>query len=344
MMMVEAFDAGARGKSTYDYGALLRRQQRRRHHGDGRRRPQLARGDHVVDRQRDPRLDVGRRARRWRDRLIADIKALDTTRPIVIGSDKYRSAARRRLAGRPDPRPSSTASASTTTPPRRSTRCTPRYPHLFLFESESSSETSTRGIYQDPERSTPARTTRPASAATSSYDNNLASWTMSGEYGLKKDRDRKCFLGRVPVVGHRLHRRADAVRRVPGEGVVLRRGRHGRLPQGHVLPLPSQWTSEPMVHLLPMNWTDHEPGEDGRGVGVRERRHGRAVPQRQVARRAAVRHQDDRRRRGRTWRRPRRPATTRPSPPARTRAATPARTAARASCTSPGRCRSRPAS
>ena len=35
----------------------------------------------------------------------------------------------------------------------------------------------------------------PGKRATSSYDNNLASWTMSGEYELKKDRDRQFWTG-----------------------------------------------------------------------------------------------------------------------------------------------------
>ena len=42
-----------------------------------------------------------------------------------------------------------------------------------------------------PEQLNTGENFTPGRRATSSYDNNLASWTMSGEYGLKKDRDRR---------------------------------------------------------------------------------------------------------------------------------------------------------
>ena len=102
---------------------------------------------------------------------------------------------RARLAAGPDPAHARRPRASTTTPPRRWTPCTP---------ATRTCSSSSRSRPRRPRRaastrsrssSTPARTTPRASAATSSYDNNLASWTMSGEYGLKKDRDRKWFAG-----------------------------------------------------------------------------------------------------------------------------------------------------
>ena len=237
-------------RCRYDYGRFFDANSDARHHRDGQRGQELAGGvlwsigNEIPDSTRRPAASPIAK------RLVADIKARST--PRARSSSARTSTAACPATGsprRPDPRPCSTASASTTTPPPRSTRCTPRYPDKFLFESESSSETSTRGVYQDPDQLNTGENYTPGKRATSSYDNNLASWTMSGEYGLKKDRDRKYFAGRVPVVGHRLHRRADAVRRVPGQGVVLRRGRHRRLPEGHVLPVPqpvdraSRWST-----------------------------------------------------------------------------------------------------
>ena len=58
-----------------------------------------------------------------------------------------------------------------------------------------SSETSTRGYYQDPQLLNTGENYTPGKCSTSSYDNNLASWTMSGEYELKKDRDRLFWQG-----------------------------------------------------------------------------------------------------------------------------------------------------
>jgi beta-galactosidase len=89
---------------------------------------------------------------------------------------------------------------------------------------------------------------------------------------------------RILVVGHRLHRRADAVQPVPGQVGVLRRRGHGGIPQGPVLRVP-----EPVDH-----GTDGSPrsdeldrpraGRDGHGLGVLQRGQRRAVRQRQIPR------------------------------------------------------------
>ena len=148
----------------------------------------------VVDRQRDPRLDVGHAGLPIAKRLVADIKAIDTTRPIVIGSDKYRSvpnpgSGADQILGQLDGLGLNYNTAASVDALHA------KYPNTFLFESESSSETSTRGVYQDPDQLNTGENYTPGKRGTSSYDNNLASWTMSGEYGLKKDRDRKYFQG-----------------------------------------------------------------------------------------------------------------------------------------------------
>jgi beta-galactosidase len=95
--------------------------------------------------------------------LVGDIKAIDTTRPIVIGSDKYRSVPNTGsgadlILGQLDGLGLNYNTAASVDALHA------KYPNTFLFESESSSETSTRGVYQDPTSSTPARTTRRASA------------------------------------------------------------------------------------------------------------------------------------------------------------------------------------
>ena len=70
-----------------------------------------------------------------------------------------------------------------------------KYPNKFFFESESSSETSTRGYYQDPNLLNTGQNFTPGQEELSSYDNNLDDWTLSGDYSLKKDRDRQFFAG-----------------------------------------------------------------------------------------------------------------------------------------------------
>ena len=196
-------------------------------------------------------------------RLIADIKSIDTTRPVVAGSDRYRSVpapgsvAEQMLLQARRPRPQLRHR------PRRSTGCTPSTRTKFFFESESSSETSTRGYYQDPnllntgQNFTPGQDgTRPRMTTTST------TWTMSNEYSLKKDRDRQFFAGQFMWSGFDYIGEPTPYTRVPGEDVVLRRDRHGRLPEGRLLPVQvpverrARWSTS-----LPMNWTDYKPGQ-----------------------------------------------------------------------------------
>jgi len=105
----------------------------------------------------------------------------------------------------------------------------------------------------------------------SSYDNNLASWTMSGEYGHKKDRDRKYFLGQFIWSGIDYIGEADAVqtssRSSPRSSAP---STHRRLPEGHVLPV-----QEPVDQGAdgppPADELDRLQAGRGRpGVGVRE--------------------------------------------------------------------------
>jgi beta-galactosidase len=136
-----------------------------------------------------------------------------------------------------------------------------RYPDKFLFESESSSEESTRGVYQDPDYLNTGENYTPGKRATSSYDNNLASWTMSGEYGLKKDRDRKYFLGQFLWSGMDYIGEPTPYDVFPVKASFFGAVDTAGFPKDMYYLFKSQWTTDPMVHLLPMNWTDHEPGE-----------------------------------------------------------------------------------
>ncbi len=210
----------------------------------------------------------------------------DSTRPIVMGSDKYRSvpapgSAQDQILALLDGMGLNYNTAASVDALHA------RYPTKFFFESESSSATSTRGVYQDPGQLNTGENYTPGKRGASSYDNNLASWTMSGEYGLKKDRDRKYFAGQflwsgIDYLGEPTP--YDNIFPVKASffGAVDTAG----FPKDFYYLFRSQWSSAPMVHLLPMNWTDHRPGEpisvwaysnadsvelflDGKSLGVR---------------------------------------------------------------------------
>jgi beta-galactosidase len=193
-------------------------------------------------------------------RLIADVKAADPTRPVVIGSDKYRSvpatgSGQDLILGQLDGVGLNYNTAGSVDALHA------KYPDKFLFESESSSETSTRGVYQDPLQLNTGENYTPGKRATSSYDNNLASWTMSGEYGLKKDRDRKWFAGQFLWAGMDYIGEPTPYDVFPVKASFFGAVDTAGFPKDMYYLFRSQWTTDPMVHLLPMNWTDHKPGE-----------------------------------------------------------------------------------
>jgi beta-galactosidase len=194
-------------------------------------------------------------------RLIADVKSIDTTRPLVMGSDKYRGvpangSAQDQILGMLDGMGVNYNTAASVDALHA------KYPAKFFFESESSSETSTRGVYDSPDQLNSGENYTPGKRGASSYDNNLSSWTYSGEYGLKKDRDRAYFAGEflwsgIDYIGEPTP--YDNVFPVKSSffGAVDTAG----FPKDQYYLFSSQWTTDPMVHLLPMNWTDHKPGD-----------------------------------------------------------------------------------
>ncbi|MCT9008954.1 glycoside hydrolase family 2 TIM barrel-domain containing protein [Streptomyces rhizosphaerihabitans] len=258
VMMVEAFDCWRTGKTAHDYGRFFDEWCEK----DATEMVLAARnspavvlwsiGNEIPDSTSTAGLAMA-------DRIIGAIRAADDTRPLVIGSDKYRrlptkgSAADLMLA-KLDGLGLNYNTAKSVDALHAA------YPHLFLFESESSSETSTRSAYQEPEHLNTGENHTPGRRAVSSYDNNLASWTMSGEYGHKKDRDRKWFAGQFLWSGIDYMGEPTPYDVFPVKASFFGAVDTAGFPKDMYHLFRSQWTSEPMVHLLPMSW-NHTEGE-----------------------------------------------------------------------------------
>ncbi|MFF8018809.1 glycoside hydrolase family 2 TIM barrel-domain containing protein [Streptomyces sp. NPDC007929] len=258
VMLVEAFDCWRTGKNRYDYGRFFDEWCEK----DATEMVLAARnspavlswsiGNEVPDSTSTAGLAMA-------DRIIGAIRAADDTRPLVIGSDKYRrlpakgSAADLMLAKLDGLGLNYNTAKSVD-------QLHAAYPHLFLFESESSSETSTRGAYQEPEHLNTGENHTPGRRATSSYDNNLASWTMSGEYGHKKDRDRKWFAGQFLWSGIDYLGEPTPYDVFPVKASFFGAVDTAGFPKDMYHLFRSQWTGEPMVHLLPMTW-NHAAGD-----------------------------------------------------------------------------------
>jgi beta-galactosidase len=194
-------------------------------------------------------------------RLIADVRSIDTTRPVVMGSDQYR-----RVPADGSPQDQivrlldglgvnyNTAGSMD--------GLHAKYGAKFFFCSEMGSETSTRGFYQDPQLLNTGENYTPGKRNTSSYDNNLASWCMSGEYELKKDRDRVFWQGGFLWSGQDYIGEPTPYDVFPVKASFFGAVDTAGFPKDAYHLFASQWDGGPRVHLVPMNWTDHEPGRD----------------------------------------------------------------------------------
>ncbi|MGW4566142.1 glycoside hydrolase family 2 TIM barrel-domain containing protein [Streptomyces sp. NPDC004561] len=284
VMMVEAFDCWRTGKTKYDYGRFFDEWCEK----DATEMVLAARnspavvlwsiGNEIPDSTSTAGLAMA-------DRIIGAIRAADDTRPLVIGSDKYRGVPKKGSAA--DLMLAKLDGLGLNYNTAKSVDALhAAYPHLFLFESESSSETSTRGTYQEPEHLNTGENHTPGRRATSSYDNNLASWTMSGEYGHKKDRDRRWFAGQFLWSGIDYIGEPTPYNVFPVKSSFFGAVDTAGFAKDMYHLFRSQWTTEPMVHLLPMTW-NHEQGDtvevwayanvpsvelflDGKSLGTRE--------------------------------------------------------------------------
>ncbi|MGW0841920.1 glycoside hydrolase family 2 TIM barrel-domain containing protein [Streptomyces sp. NPDC002787] len=258
VMIVEAFDCWKSPKTRYDYGRFFDEWADR----DVTEMVLAARNSPAV-----LMWSIGNEVSEFTstaglamaDRLIAAVKASDDTRPIVIGSHRHRSVPAPGTPG--DLILAKLDGLGLNYNTAKSVDALhARYPHLFLFESESSSETSTRGVYQEPERLNTGENHTPGKRGVSSYDNNLASWTMSGEYGHKKDRDRKWFAGQFLWSGIDYIGEPTPYDVFPVKASFFGAVDTAGFPKDMYHLFRSQWTDEPMVHLLPMSW-NHAEGD-----------------------------------------------------------------------------------
>jgi len=261
VVMVEAFDSWRTGKRPFDYGRFFDEwgvrdiQEMVSAHRNSPSVVMWSIGNEIPD---SGDLTVGLPIAH---QLIEAVEERDATRPITIGSDRYRTVPGDGSA------PDEIARLLDGVGLNYNTALSvdalhEKYPDTFFYESESSSATSARGIYQDPHLLNTGEDYTPGRRLTSSYDNNNASWTMSGEYGLKKDRDREFFMGQFLWTGIDYLGEPTPYDVFPVKGGFWGAVDTALFPKDMYYLFQSQWTDEPMVHLLPMNWTDHEPGEE----------------------------------------------------------------------------------
>src|SRR5579875_2921585 len=194
-------------------------------------------------------------------RLMADVKSIDITRPVVMGSDQYRSVPEDGSPQDQIVRLLDGLGVNYNTAMSMD-GLHAKYGTKFFFCSETSSETSTRAFYQDPQLLNTGENYTPGRCDTSSYDNNLASWCMSGEYELKKHRDRLFWQGGFLWAGQDYIGEPTPYNQFPVKASFFGAVDTAGFAKDAFHLYRSQWAAGPMVHIVPMNWTDHAPGRD----------------------------------------------------------------------------------
>ncbi|HVB02632.1 MAG TPA: glycoside hydrolase family 2 TIM barrel-domain containing protein [Chitinophagaceae bacterium] len=131
-----------------------------------------------------------------------------------------------------------------------------QYPHRLFFGSETTSALSTRGVYHMP---ADKYTLKTPDMECSSYDNCWATWGSSAEEGWRAIRNRDFMAGMFIWTGF------DYL----GEPTPYTYPAHSSyfgfidlcgFPKDAYYFYQSQWTSKPMVHLLPhWNWKPGQP-------------------------------------------------------------------------------------
>lgn len=198
-------------------------------------------------------------------RLGENVKAIDPNRAVIMGGDQERTAPA--LDSSPWGRINQYLDGyglnyNTATSVDQLIN---RFTGTFFFESESSSQTSSRGVYLDPTLRNTGVNLTPGKRGGSNYDNDFASWTMSNEYGLQKDRDRKGFAGQFIWSGFDYLGEPTPYSVYPvgvsSFGAIDTAG----FPKDSYYLFRSQWISstiEPQVHIVPGNWNQWRDGEE----------------------------------------------------------------------------------
>jgi beta-galactosidase len=259
VMMVEAFDCWRIGKNPYDYHLYF----------DAWSDSDIA--EMVNSAKNSPAVvmwSIGNEIPGFTDasslpiekRLMADIRKIDTTRPITANCDQFRTP----------PAPGSAGEQMLLNldlvgfsyePATSMDTFHQRYPKMVLFQSESSSCTSGRGVYQDPGYINTGENYTPGKRLCSSYDNNLSSWTMSHEYVLKVERDRRFSLGQFVWTGTDYIGEPTPFAQFPVKTSAFGLVDTAGFTKDAYFAFQSQWTTPPAVHLVPMDWTSYQPGE-----------------------------------------------------------------------------------
>ncbi|MWV44769.1 DUF4982 domain-containing protein [Paenibacillus sp. HJL G12] len=133
-----------------------------------------------------------------------------------------------------------------------------QYPNWIMYGSETSSATRSRGVYTHPNSNNKMGTY--SDLQQSSYDNDSVSWGRTAEDAWKQERDLKYIAGQFIWTGFDyIGEPTPYYDTFPSKSSYFGAVDTAGFPKDIFYYYQSQWTKEPMVHLLPhWNWKEGE--------------------------------------------------------------------------------------
>ena len=262
LLIDEAFDTWYGGKKTYDYGRFF---EQKSIHGDmtwaeydvkqmvnrGKNAPSIimwSLGNEVWETNQTKAVQTAQNLNNW-------VKEIDTTRPTTLGEDKFRmgsgTGAHENVANVFDVVGFNYAEANYDS-------FHEKYPDWVLYGSETSSATRSRGFYAHPESTN--QMDKHDNLQQSDYDNDHVGWGRTAEDAWKRDRDKEYILGEYIWTGFDyIGEPTPYYSTFPSKSSYFGAVDTAGFEKDIYYFYQSQWSDEPMVHLLPhWNWENDD--------------------------------------------------------------------------------------
>lgn len=262
LLVEESFDTWYGSKKTYDYGRFF---NQRSIHGDmtwaeydvkqmvnrGKNAPSIimwSLGNEIWETNQASAVQIATNLNNW-------VKEIDNTRPTTIGEDKFRmgsgQGAHENVANVFDVVGFNYAENNYDSFRNRQS-------DWVLYGSETSSATRSRGVYAHPER-TNSMDKHP-DLQQSSYDNDHVGWGKTAEHAWKMNRDREYILGEYIWTGFDyIGEPTPYYNTFPSKSSYFGAIDTAGFEKDIFYFYQSQWSDDPMVHLLPhWNWENDD--------------------------------------------------------------------------------------
>lgn len=254
LLIEEAFDTWYDGKKSYDYGRFF---EKKSIHGDmtwaefdikqmverGKNAPSIimwSLGNEIWETNQDKAVQTAQNLNDW-------VKEVDPTRPTTMGEDKFRmgngQGTHEAVANIIDVVGFNYAEDNYDS-------LREKHPDWKIYGSENSSATRSRGVYSHPEQKLQMHTHQDKQQ--SSYDNDYVGWGKTAEEAWKRDRDRGYIAGEYIWTGFDyIGEPTPYYGSYPAKSSYFGAIDTAGFPKDVFYFYQSQWSDEPMVHLLP---------------------------------------------------------------------------------------------